>query len=273
MKKVLCSTGALIGRPNNRDYRLIKEFAPGLECDGFEFMMYSTWYHQVEKLINELKNTKLNFPIMHCDKHIGEDLGKNEDGNYSTAKEKFKINCEIAKEIGAKKLVLHLWNGLYSDATIENNIRGYDVVNNIAKDYNLELMIENVVCNKANPMKHWRELLKEYSDIKFIFDTKMAAFHNQLEEIYKEENIGLWNHHIRHLHINDYAGGYMDWQNLESLPIAKGNIVFERFFQFLDKIQYNGNYTVEATAFSDEGNVDFEMLNQCFKFIKNKVKR
>ena len=57
MKKVLCSTGALIGRPNNRDYRLIKEFAPGLECDGFEFMMYSTWYHQVEKLINELKNS------------------------------------------------------------------------------------------------------------------------------------------------------------------------------------------------------------------------
>ncbi len=273
MKKVLCSTGALIGRPNNRDYRLIKEFAPKLECDGFEFMMYSTWYSEVKKIAKELKNTKLNFPIMHCDKHIGEDLGKNEDGNYSTAKEKFKINCEIAKEIGAKKLVLHLWNGLYSDATIENNIRGYDVVNNIAKDYNLELMIENVVCNKANPMKHWRELLKEYSDIKFIFDTKMAAFHNQLEEIYKEENIGLWNHHIRHLHINDYAGGYMDWQNLESLPIAKGNIVFEQFFQFLDKIQYNGNYTVEATAFSDEGNVDFEMLNQCFKFIKNKVKR
>ena len=65
----------------------------------------------------------------------------------------------------------------------------------------------------------------------------------------------------------------MDWQNLESIPIAKGNIDFERFFQFLDKIQYNGDYTVEATAFSDEGNVDFEMLNQCFKFIKNKVKR
>ena len=79
MKKVLCSTGALIGRPNNRDYRLIKEFAPKLECDGFEFMMYSTWYSEVKKIAKELKNTKLNFPIMHCDKHIGEDLGKNED--------------------------------------------------------------------------------------------------------------------------------------------------------------------------------------------------
>ena len=41
MSKILCSTGALIGRPNNRDYTLIKEFAPRLECDGFEFMMFS----------------------------------------------------------------------------------------------------------------------------------------------------------------------------------------------------------------------------------------
>ena len=74
MKKVLCSTGALIGRPNNRDYRLIKEYAPKLNCDGFEFMMYSTWYNQVDKLIEELTKSKLHFPVMHCEKHIGEDV-------------------------------------------------------------------------------------------------------------------------------------------------------------------------------------------------------
>ena len=39
MHQILCSTGALIGRPNGRDYRLLKQFCPQLECDGFEFML------------------------------------------------------------------------------------------------------------------------------------------------------------------------------------------------------------------------------------------
>ena len=37
MAQILCSTGALIGRPNNRDYRLLESFAKQLHCDGFEF--------------------------------------------------------------------------------------------------------------------------------------------------------------------------------------------------------------------------------------------
>lgn len=274
MNKILCSTGALIGRPNNRDYTLIKEFAPKLNCDGFEFMMYSTWYDQVDKLVKELKQSEINFPVMHCEKHIGEDLGRNEDGHFQIAKDKFKINCEIAKEIGAEKMVMHLWDGQYSDATIENNIEGFGKVNNIAKEYGIELLVENVVCNQKNPMKHWKSLLKRYPDIKFIFDTKMAAFHFQLEEIYKDRN--LWNSHIKHLHINDYAGGYMDWSSLvgkKVLPIGEGNIDFNKFFQFINKTQYKGDYTVEATAFSNDGNIDFDMLNNCFKFIKNKLKK
>lgn len=273
MDRILCSTGALIGRPNNRDYRLIKEFAPKLCCDGFEFMMYSTWYDQVKTLISELKSTSLKFPIMHCEKHIGEDLGKNIDGNYQIAKGKFKINCQIAEAIGAEKMVMHLWDGPYSDTTIENNIKGYKYLNTIAEEYGIELLIENVVCNHKSPMEHWESLLKEYPNIKFIFDTKMAAFHYQLEEIYKKKNEYLWNNHIKHLHINDYAGEYKDWNNLKTLPINGGNIDFEKFFDFLNKTQYDGDYTVEATAFSNNGNIDFDMLNNCFNFIKNKLKK
>lgn len=271
MKKVLCSTGALIGRPNNRDYRLIKEYAPKLNCDGFEFMMYSTWYNQVDKLIEELTKSKLHFPVMHCEKHIGEDLGRNVDGDYQTAKEKFKVNCEIAKEIGAEKMVVHLWDGIYSDSTIDNNIKGYEIIRRVSDEYNIELLIENVVCNHKSPMEHWMRLIKEFPDAKLIFDTKMAAFHYQLEEIYKEENLFLWKKNIRHLHINDYAGSYKDWNNLKTLPINAGKIDFDRFFNYIKNIQYNGDYTIEATAFSNEGNVDFDMLNKCFKYIKKVI--
>ena len=39
MNRILCSTGALIGRPNGRDYTLLNECAKRLDCDGFEFMI------------------------------------------------------------------------------------------------------------------------------------------------------------------------------------------------------------------------------------------
>ena len=38
MFKILCSTGALLGKSNNRDYKLLKELSTKLTCDGFEFM-------------------------------------------------------------------------------------------------------------------------------------------------------------------------------------------------------------------------------------------
>ena len=50
MQQIICSTGALIGRPNGRDYRLLKQFCPQLECDGFEFIMYGTWYNEVDAI-------------------------------------------------------------------------------------------------------------------------------------------------------------------------------------------------------------------------------
>lgn len=44
MNKILCSTGAIIGKPNNNDYRLLKEYAPRLECDGFHLNDYGGGY-------------------------------------------------------------------------------------------------------------------------------------------------------------------------------------------------------------------------------------
>lgn len=90
--KILCSTGALIGRPNNRDYKLLKDLSKQLNCDGFEFMMYSSWYDEVETLIEALKSMKLYVPVVHCEKHIGEAISK---GEFDEAYRRFNINYYI----------------------------------------------------------------------------------------------------------------------------------------------------------------------------------
>lgn len=273
MSKILCSTGALIGRPNNRDYHLLKFLSGQLNCDGFEFMMYSTWYNEVNEIISELKAMKREIPVMHCEKYIGQIISRGEDGDYEEALRLFTINCGMAAELGAEKIVIHLWDGTISDSHFSNNLKMFGELQSIAEEHQVDLLVENVVCNQKDPMKHWCELVSVYPKIHFVYDTKMAEFHNQLELLYREEYRWLWQEdHIRHYHVNDYAGGYMDWGMLKTLPIGKGNIDFDRFFAFVKQTGYHDTYTVEATAFDAEGKVDCVMLNECFAKIRSYVK-
>ena len=65
MAKILCSTGALIGRPNGRDYRLLEPLSKELDCDGFEFMMYSDWYEKIDDIVAMIKGDGLCVPTYH----------------------------------------------------------------------------------------------------------------------------------------------------------------------------------------------------------------
>lgn len=267
--KILCSTGALIGQPNQRDYRLLERFNEELTCDGFEFMMYSSWYEEMEDMISYLKGLALYIPVVHCEKHIGQSISAGTEEDLAHAFDLFEKNCHLAKELGAEKLVLHLWDGRISDSNFSSNLCHCGKLVEMARGYGLDLMIENVVCNVKDPMTRWCQLVEQYPEIHLIFDTKMAAFHGQLELLYEKEYEWLWKDgHIRHYHVNDYGGGIMDWANLKTLPIGSGHIDFDRFFDFIKSTGYKEMFTVEATAFDKEGNVDTRMLNDCFDKIR-----
>lgn len=170
--------------------------------------------------------------------------------------------------------MIHLWDGRTSDSNFQNNLAGYKHLNHIAMQYGLDLLVENVVCSVGSPMKHFCELRERYPDIHFVFDTKMAAFHGQLDMLYEADYEWLWKEgHLCHYHVNDYLGGYMDWANLRALPIGEGKIDFARFFEFIDKTGYDGFMTVESAAHNDEGVVDVELLNRQFQYIRTSCKR
>lgn len=273
MAKILCSTGALIGRPNHRDYHLLQDLKAKLDCDGFEFMMYSTWYNEVDKIVDFLNDLHIDIPVMHCDKHIGEMISKGVDEENREALRLFEINCMMAQKLGTQKLVVHLWDGMTSDKYFENNLKTYKNLDTIIKKYNIDLLVENVVCNQFDPMKHWRQLAEVYPDVHFVFDTKMAAFHGQEKVLFEDDYAWLWrDNHIRHYHINDYGGGYMEWSKLHTLPLGKGKIDFDAFFRVLQKSGYDDTFTVEATAFGEDGTIDVEMLNRCFFEIREYMK-
>ena len=272
MHRILCSTGALIGRPNGRDYRLLQTFCPQLDCDGFEFILYDSWYPEVPQITAFLQNLKLNIPVLHCEKTLSEHIARGGEEELKEAFRLFEINCRLAEAVGAGKMVLHLWNGLISDSHFENNLRAWPALNERAKNHGLTLLVENVVCH-GDPMINWVELYKAYPEILFVFDTKMADFHRQLDLLYASEYAWLWQeNHIRHYHVNDYGGGYKDWNNLKVLRLGDGHIDFDRFFRHIKETSYAGDFTLEGTGFDPTGQVNFEALNVQFALARAYLK-
>ena len=157
MHEILCSTGALIGRPNGRDYRLLETFVPQLECDGIELMVYPDWYADPDALISFLQPLKLHIPVLHCEKALAEHISRGGEEELREAFRLFRINCRIAAGLGADRMVFHLWNGMISDTRIENNIRAFGGLRKTAAEYGLDLLVENVIC-LGDPMPHWNEL-------------------------------------------------------------------------------------------------------------------
>lgn len=266
MNQILCSTGALIGRPNGRNIHLLDDCIPQVHCDAYEFMMYDTWYESAASISTYLNSLPTTFPVFHCEKTIGEMISV---GELSKALQAFEMNCKMASVIGSELLVLHLWNGRISDSNISLNYAAVESLQEIAEKYHLILTVENIVCNNFDPQYHLIKLKELYPSISFTYDTKMAEFHNQISDLYPSDLIK----NIKHLHINDYKGGYKDWVNLRTLNIGDGQIDFNSFFEFIYKNNYQGDYTIEATAFDRDGVIHFDTLNKSLQklqdFIKN----
>lgn len=270
MHNVLASTGALIGRPNGRDFTLLAGCVDQICCDGFEFMLYETWYDKLDTLLPFLKSLPATFPVFHVEKQVGERISRNAPDDTEDALRLFEINCALAEDLGAKLLVLHLWNGIHSDRNIAHNIACYPLLNEIAVRHKLTLTVENVVCSHADPLTHLKTLAQTYPDIRFTFDTKMAQFHRQLEALFLPENRFLIPH-IAHIHANDYDGGYMDWSNLRVRHIGEGKVDFNRFFSYIKEAGYAGDFTVECTSFDQTGAWDLEKLNRSIGLIRKYI--
>ncbi len=267
MNRVLVSTGAIIARANNRDIRLLPGIADKLACDGLEFMMYQSWHDRTDALARAL--SPFPVPVFHMTKQIGEWLS---EGNLTDAEAMFRADCALARAMGARLLVLHLWSGRPSDQHIGRNIAAYPALRDIAEAHGLLLTVENVLCNTRDPMTHLQTLAETYPEIRFTFDTKMAAFHSQLDGLWAPEN-GWLRERIAHFHVNDYAGGHMDWANMSARAPGTGHVDLERFFCCVRDMDYAGDFTCEATALEADGTVRHDEMNASLALIRREVAR
>ena len=270
--RILASTGAFIGRPNGRNFRLLPEVLPKVEADGFELLLYDDWYPCLSDVAEVAKGTSCVFPVVHVEKSIGHLLGLGGEEDLRLALAYFDENLRVADKVGASKLVLHLWNGPSLDSHIERNLAAFSLLQRKAKAAGLLLTVENVVSfgkSPENPLDYMRALVEADSEVAFTYDLKMAAFHGQNERIFGPEYAFLWEEgRVAHLHVSDYAGGLLDWKGLKTMHLGKGHINFEEFFR-----QYNRGWrcdtaTLECLSFLPDGSLIPEEMNESIRTLR-----
>jgi len=264
---IYCSTGAFIGRINGRNHRLLTEYGGKFKCDGFEVMVFGDWYDNIESVTSDIKSSGIPCPVIHSDKNIGDATKDGADMRETV--ELWKTNCDFGAEIGAKKVVAHIWGYPDSDRDPEHIYYRCGILKDIAKGFGLDLLVENVVCSNSNPLAHLEALARIYPDVGVIIDTRCTQFHEEFDELNRSF---LWKSgNIRHIHINDYAGGYMNWENVHKiLQPGRGGVDFGRFFEHLRAVGYSGSITLEAPSMLEDG-VDLPTLNGSLDFIRRGI--
>ncbi|MBQ6950557.1 MAG: sugar phosphate isomerase/epimerase [Clostridia bacterium] len=271
MHKLLCSTGTLLGRPNGRNFYLLPEFEKKLCCDGLELMFYDSWYDQADALLHVLQSVSLPIAAFHAEKNICKGLVSDCAEEKELAFSQFRFNCRFAKSIGAEKMVFHLWDGYMNDEKINTAVALLPRLKQCADEQNVLLTVENIVCAENDPFTYLQRIHELHPDIAFTYDTKMAAFHFQDDCLYSPEAAPLLPA-IRHFHINDYQGGYKEWQRFKTLHPGDGQVDFIKLFSFIKQTDYKGDFTCEATSFDASGQVDFDKLNHTLHTIRKYIR-
>ena len=264
--EIYASTGAFLGMANGYDYTLLKELAPKIKCDGFEFLIYSVWYSDFEKVMNDVASYGLNIPVVHFDKCIGILLSENTRESVAEAKRNFTRNIEAAKILGAKKAVFHLWGGKNSDLFMAHTLRFVPEFYRECEEAGIELLIENIPARFYGPYFNWCKIYEVYPEAKFIYDTRFGEFHSEHDIIMRS---GHWKR-VRHIHVSSYERGPMKFWGLlrPILHPGEGALDFDALTARMP--EYNYSVSLESPVLSPDGKIDVDKLNRSLGILRDR---
>lgn len=267
MNSIYCSTGAFIGRANNRDYRLIPSQARKLKCDGLELMWMGDWSLQADAVMGCLKEAGVTAPVLHLDKSITDGLASRDAGEQKEMEKLLRLQCCIAAELGAF-MVLHLWHGAQLPEQLDHLIHhAMPRVLDTAGEYGVECTVENIPQVHRSPLAMLEELAGAYTGLRFTLDVRHAAFMQEEEALWQAD--WLWKgERVRHVHISDFAGPAGEFSALRQILMpGQGIVQMDAWFAFLRGIGYAGSFTLESSSIGPEGLRDAEEVNGALKRI------
>ena len=244
--RILCSTGAVTRHPTRADHRLVEE-ARGLPCDGLELSIYPSWVEEAERIAADLADLALPFETAHAEKAVGAQLSEGDE----TAIERLEGSALIASRVGARLLVLHLWELPLGDRYLERNLELLPSCADVAERHGLTLGIETIPCSVGSPLANVAKAVEREPRCVAVLDTEFLALHGELDAA---PAAGL---PVGHVHVKDFGGEirHGDPRRRYLLP-GEGALDLDGFLRRLTTDGYEGAATLEASAVDPEGGLD-----------------
>jgi sugar phosphate isomerase/epimerase len=244
----LASTGLVTRSPEYADHRRI------LEQDwdvGLELVIYRDWD---ERVVDDLAG--LPVVTAHADKSIGATLSGGEP-----AFDRFERSCRIAGALGARVLVLHLWELPDGDRFLERNLERLPALLDTADEHGLTLAVETLPCSAGTPLDNVRRACERDDRCRVTIDSEFLALHGQLDRAHEVAG------RIAHVHAKDFdpevwAAKRKPW-NRYLLP-GEGTIDVDGF---LASLPFDGTVTLEASAVREDGTIDARRLEKALAWL------
>lgn len=270
-KKILCSTGTIVGRANGFDHTLISRYGKDICADGLELMMLKAYYENLADVCKTLEKTALPVYTIHFEKDITSLLGLGSEDDRREGLRLFEKNVDMARNVGASAAVFHLWDGRFDAERLRKSIDSLDTLFEICDKRSVELLVENVPC-RTSPYESVLEISRKYPGSRFTFDTRHSDFIGETERFFESE---IWKTGIAHIHVSDHVGLTAPGMWGVTRPIVhpgEGKIDFERLFEEMPV--YDGEtLTLESPVMLPDGTHDLEKLNRSLSFLKEKMRK
>lgn len=271
----------MVEKGNNYNYpRAIKNIADFMErlgVAGCELMMLPYYYDEIADIKNELRAASVPAITTHCEKEVGtlfSDAGAaratgDSDNARALLREGlrlFRLNCEAAAEFSSSRLVLHLWGGKNSDSAVDYNISLIPELENIAREYSVSILIENIPCTTHSPLKNLKKIAADYPECRFVFDTRFGMFHRETRETLTDAEVSA---RIDHVHISDFKGGATgEFKRLRPiLHPLEGDVDFPLVASELDRLKYAKTINLESPVMRDDASLDLKKLEDSLSYL------
>ena len=228
------------------DHRLVAEVR-ALPVAAFELSIYSNWLESPDTVAEDLSALGLRFETAHAEKAIGARLS---DGDAAGV-ERLAANAELADRLGARLLVLHLWELPTGDRHLERNLELLPACADAVQAHGLTLAIETIPCSVGSPVANVARAVEREPRCVAVLDTEFLALHGELET---SLDAGL---PVGHVHLKDFAGAILrgDPRRRYLLP-GEGNLDLDGFLARLQTQGYDSAVTLEASAVDADGDLD-----------------
>ncbi len=264
---ILCSTGVFTRTSDPLSHEAILRYGPQFVVDGFEVIVYPRWYDALAQVARTLHASPLVFPAIHVEKSVGDGFGNSNEDAQEQALMRFERNCFFAHEVGAGRVVLHLWGMPESDTYFERNLRLLPRCLDVAERYGLELAVETIPCASADPLTNVRRAYEQDTRMRVALDTEFLAMHGLLGAVF--DAAWLWRAPlVTHVHLKDYAAALPANVGRRYLHPGEGEIDFAHFVRQLKAHGFDGALCLEARGIDGENRVEVARIAASLEMIR-----